>query len=244
MPFTFSHPAIVLPLIKYFGRYFSWTGLIIGSMTPDFEYFLRTKIQSYFSHTIGGLFYFDLPIGVLLSFVFHNFIRNTLYDNLPNTYRSRLTVYKTFDWNNYFKEHYFVVISSVFIGSSSHLFWDSFTHLHGYFTQTYPILQSTFDIAGYKIRAYKLLQHFSSLIGGLVIGIAFFKLPKNLADLSRINLTYWLAVLIISMALVSVRLAFGIDKSFFGQVIAITVDAILLALVIAPALVSKKNRLS
>jgi hypothetical protein len=41
MPFTFAHPAIVLPLKHLPKRWYSLTGLIIGSMTPDFEYFIR-----------------------------------------------------------------------------------------------------------------------------------------------------------------------------------------------------------
>ncbi|MFP5043018.1 DUF4184 family protein, partial [Parasediminibacterium sp. JCM 36343] len=117
MPFTFSHPAIVLPLTKCSRRHMSLTGLIIGSMTPDFEYFFRMKIQSTFSHTIGGLFYFDLPVGILLSFVFHNLIRDSLYDNLPKVFKSRLEVFKSFKWNEYFKQHYFVVIISVLVGA-------------------------------------------------------------------------------------------------------------------------------
>jgi uncharacterized protein DUF4184 len=240
MPFTFSHPAIVLPLTKYSGRRFSLTGLIIGSMTPDFEYFFRMKIQSNFSHTIGGLFYFDLPIGILLSFIFHDFIRNSLYDNLPAIFKSRLQNFKTFDWNKYFKQHYFVVIISILIGAMSHLFWDSFTHIHGYCVQTFSVLQNTFNIAGHKIPIYKILQHLSSLLGGLFIVFAFFTLPKNAQTFQTISLKYWLTVLTITITLVSVRLAFGIDKSFLGQLFAISVDAILIALIFAPTLMRQK----
>ncbi|WP_240482010.1 DUF4184 family protein [Flavobacterium psychrophilum] len=42
MPFTFSHPAIILPLRYLPRQWFSLTGLIIGSLTPDFEYFWLT----------------------------------------------------------------------------------------------------------------------------------------------------------------------------------------------------------
>ncbi|QVE20785.1 DUF4184 family protein [Phocoenobacter atlanticus subsp. cyclopteri] len=35
----FSHPAIVLPLKNILGRHVSLIALIIGSLTPDFEYF-------------------------------------------------------------------------------------------------------------------------------------------------------------------------------------------------------------
>ncbi|SEF46838.1 protein of unknown function [Flavobacterium urumqiense] len=42
MPFTFSHPAIILPFLK--NKKLSATALIIGSMSPDFEYFFRMKM--------------------------------------------------------------------------------------------------------------------------------------------------------------------------------------------------------
>ena len=51
MPFTFAHPAIVLPFYKK-PKFFSMTTLIIGSMSPDFEYFLRMKIKSDMSQTL------------------------------------------------------------------------------------------------------------------------------------------------------------------------------------------------
>src|SRR6188768_3414024 len=99
MPFTFSHPAIILPLTCLPRKWFSLTGLVIGSLTPDFEYFLRMKIQGHYSHTISGIFCFDLPLGILLAFIFHNVVRNSLFDNLPTILKSRLLAFKHFDWN-------------------------------------------------------------------------------------------------------------------------------------------------
>ena len=39
MPFTFSHPAIVLPLTFLRRQWFSLTGLAVGSLTRDVKYF-------------------------------------------------------------------------------------------------------------------------------------------------------------------------------------------------------------
>lgn len=81
MPFTFAHPAIILPLPFLNKRWFSLTGLIIGSMIPDFEYFIRMRIQSIYSHTLAGIFWFDLPLALLISFIFHNKVKNLLFQN-------------------------------------------------------------------------------------------------------------------------------------------------------------------
>lgn len=39
MPFTFAHPAAVLPFAKKHSKHISVTALILGSMASDFEYF-------------------------------------------------------------------------------------------------------------------------------------------------------------------------------------------------------------
>ncbi len=240
MPFTFSHPAIILPLIKYSGRKFSLTGLIIGSMTPDFEYFFRMKIQSNFSHTIAGLFYFDLPIGILFAFVFHNIIRNSLYSNLPIFFSERLKIFKVFNWNQYFKQHYFVVIISTLLGAASHLFWDSFTHIHGYSVQAFSIMQDTFDIAGNKIPVFKILQHLSTLLGGFFLAVAFYRLPITNSTKQQINIKYWVSILIMTSGIIGLRIALGIDENFLGQLIVTSISAILIAMMIAPDLVRQK----
>ena len=236
MPFTFSHPTIVLPLTKYSGKYLSLTGLIIGSMMPDFEYFIRMKVQSNFSHTIFGLFYFDLPFGILIAFVFHNLIRDSLFNNLPMLFKCRVEVFKSFNWNEYFKQHYFIVIISVLVGATTHLLWDSFTHINGYFVKSILVLQGTFKIAGHEITIYKLLQHLSTLFGGLFIIWAFFRLQTKALIEQTMNTKYWETALLIFVVIVGLRLSLGIDKNYLGQLIVTCVSASLVALTLSPIL--------
>jgi len=177
MPFTLSHPAIILPLTYLPKRWYSLTGLVIGSVTPDFDYFIRMQIKSIYSHTLEGLFWFDLPLGVLLTFLFHNIVRDSLFQNLPNALKGRFISFTSFKWNEYFRKNWLVVIVSVFIGASSHLFWDGFTHLHGYFVELIPALSESVNLFGKAIPLPKVLQHSSTLIGGIAIGFAIYKLP-------------------------------------------------------------------
>jgi hypothetical protein len=174
MPFTFSHPAIILPLTYLPRRLYSLTGLVIGSLTPDFEYFLRMRIQSNYGHTIFGLLWFDLPLGLLFAFIFHNIIKESLFNNFPTVLKSRFVKFNSFDWNKHFKTNWFVVITSILIGAASHLLWDSFTHNHGYFIETIPALSNKIAIANRQIPIFKILQHSSTLIGGLVIAISLY----------------------------------------------------------------------
>src|SRR5687768_5125244 len=118
------------------------TGLVIGSMAPDFEYFIRMRVKSIYSHSFIGLFWFDLPVTILFAFVFHNVVRNVLTSNLPTFLVSRLTIYNAFDWRAYFKRHYVIVIISALIGSFSHIAWDSFTHEDGFVVKRIAYLSS------------------------------------------------------------------------------------------------------
>lgn len=238
MPFTFSHPAIVLPLFKLWRQWFSLTGLVIGSITPDFEYFIRMRIQSSISHTPVGLFLFDLPVGLLLTFVFHNIIRNRLYDNLPMFIKRRVSIYKTFNWNNYCGQHWLIVIISVFIGALSHLLWDGFTHSHGIFVEIFPVLTTRLHIVGNTIPLYRLLQHVSTLAGAWVIGVAILNMPV-LTKVDSYNSKYWPVVSLIVLIVVILRLLVGVEQSLVGLTITI-ISSVLIAITIVPFLVAEK----
>ena len=142
MPFTFSHPAIVLPVTYLPKKWYSLSGLIVGSMTPDFEYFIRMKDYSKYSHTWKGLFWFDVPLGLILIFIFHNVVRDILIEYLPFSLNIRFSSFSKFNWNKYFQRNIIVVLISLIVGIASHIFWDSFTHSGGYFFETIPFLKT------------------------------------------------------------------------------------------------------
>lgn len=241
MPFTFSHPAIVLPLTSLSKKWFSLTGLVIGSLTPDFEYFLRMRIKSNYSHTLDGLFWFDLPLGLLLAFIFHKSVRNSLFDNLPLFLKSRFVAFERFNWNDYFKKNWFVVVISILIGASSHILWDSFTHEHGYFVQAIPMLTSTVDIWGNRIPILKILQHSSTILGGLVIVFAVYKLPTNKTKNTTINLNYWAILTSLTFLIVATRILCGLDIRQYGNVFVTGISAFMISLVLTPLFTTKSS---
>ncbi len=240
MPFTFSHPAIVLPLTFLPRQWLSLTGLVIGSLTPDFEYFLRMRIKSNYSHTIDGLFWFDLPLGFLLAFLFHNIVRDRLFDNLPIFLKSRFSTFKNFDWNRHFKQNWLVVTISILIGAASHIFLDSFTHDHGYFVQTIPALQNSVYFLGSQTPILKILQHSSTLLGGLVIAFTIYKLPTDKTENNNINLKYWTILAGLTLTIISVRLLSGLDIKQYGNIIVTTISAGLISLTITSWLTRTK----
>lgn len=242
MPFTFSHPAIILPLTFLPRKWISITGLVIGSLTPDFEYFIRMRIQSDYSHTISGIFWFDLPLAIFLSLIYHNIVRDKLFDNFPTILKSRLFRFKQFNWNKYFKTNWFVVIISILIGTSSHLFWDSFTHENGYFVKTIPELTNTIEIFSRQILILKILQHSSTLIGAFLIALALYRLPTDKIIIGQFNVKYWSFLTSLTLIIIFFKLLIsGLDFKLFGNLIVTCISAGLIGLTITPLLMKPNN---
>ncbi len=235
MPFTFSHPAAVIPLTFLPRRWFSLTGLVIGSMAPDFEYFIRLKVQSFYSHTLTGLLWFDLPLTILLAFIFHLIVRNSLIDNLPPVLKNRLVVFKHFQWTEHFRNNVLVVLLSSLIGIITHIIWDSFTHQHGHSVEAIGALQDTFMIVGYEVPVYKILQHTSTLVGGILILYALFRLPvETSSPKADTKLSYWLSVTIIMLTVVASRVWLGQSPNLIGNVIVTALAGGLIGLILTP----------
>lgn len=241
MPFTFAHPAIILPLKFLNKKWFSLTGLIIGSMVPDFEYFIRMQVKSHYSHTIAGIFWFDLPLALFLSFIFHNCVRNPLFSNLPASIRSRVLIFSAFNWNNYFRQNWFVVFTSIIIGIASHLLWDSFTHHTGYFVHHISILQGSVHFFNHDIPILKITQHLSTLLGGTILIFSFFKLPKNIIPKKSINKNYWIIVLVILLIVLTFRFLAGMRVKEYGNIIVTIISATLLSLTITSSFFNSEN---
>ncbi|MHA6246849.1 DUF4184 family protein [Pontibacter sp. CAU 1760] len=240
MPFTFSHPAIILPVHAVFRRWTSLTGLVVGSLSPDFEKFIRMSTHDPYSHTWRSIFYFNLPLGILLTFIFHLVVRDALLDNLPAFMSRRLSGFKKFDWVNYFKRNYLIVIFSVILGASSHIFWDSFTHVDGRAVRWFPVLMEKVTISGKKESLYGLLQLWTSVAGALLILFSILMLPPVHPLSRRRNLlSYWLTVMVVAGGVASFRLLFRLHHDW--DIVFIVIAAALIGLVSAP-IILKRHR--
>jgi hypothetical protein len=232
MPFTFSHPAIILPARLLPEKYYSFTGLIVGSMAPDFEYFIRMKGLSLYSHTLPGIFWFDLPLGFFLAFVYHNLVRDALIANLPLPLKARILHYCRFNWTSYVKKNWPVVLVSLIIGSASHLFWDSFTHYDGFFVSHFHIFRHHISMFGFSFPFYYLGQDLSSVVGLIIIFYYIYKLPKDEHVKPSFDLNYWFSILIISVIVIILKIYVGIYEKSFHQAIVVIIASGLIALIV------------
>lgn len=236
MPFTFSHPAIVLPLKYAWSKRFSLTALVIGSIVPDFEYFARFQNASYHSHKWPGVLWFDIPVGLLLCFIFHDVVKKPLIMNLPLSLHQRTMKYCSFNWKKYFLSHWLIVLYSLVLGIISHLFWDKVTHETYRVFNHVPVLKDSLDPDFHPNLVYRIIQMSYSLAGLAFIAFSIWKLPRDTSfDYYRKNRLYWtlfgfLAASIMGMTILSTGLEFvdWIIATISSLLIALTISSFLL----------------
>lgn len=234
MPFTLSHTLAIYPFRRLCSKYLSFSGLFIGSMVPDFEFFVRVTLYAVWSHTFWGVFLFDLPLALLLVIIFHQCIKKILILHLPTILFQRFFNRIDEDWLQFFKKSPLKVIISILIGIFTHFAWDNFTHEPSYISPIYfDILASDISVFSMKFKLYHLLQVLSSIIGIVGFLLAVYMTPvKNKKDLvsRKSKIRYWLKIMSCSVFIILVRYLIGVpNEKPFGQIIVIVISAILIS---------------
>jgi 4-amino-4-deoxy-L-arabinose transferase-like glycosyltransferase len=231
MPFTFSHPAIVLPFENSKRKWFSLTGLIVGSVVPDIEFLMRLRETNTFGHTWLGLIVFDIPAAFLLGFIFHNLVRDPLVTHAPKFFRERLSPLLSFNWTNYFKKHITRFFISVLIGIASHIFLDAFTHYDGAVAKRSSFFLEEIIIWEHPFPMYLILQVATSLAGGLYILWFILKMKKVEVTAERNNIgLYWLSLSLLTLIIFTVRVMVDKTHSSFNDIFIAAVGSFLYAL--------------
>ncbi|MBN9383913.1 MAG: DUF4184 family protein [Chitinophagaceae bacterium] len=237
MPFTVAHIAAVLPFKKRTPQSFSFTGLIIGSMVPDFEYFARMTLYGHYGHTFSGILIFDMPMGVLLYFLYHAVVRRQLISHLPGHLYAKFSDDVDVDWKTYSRRHFLLILLSLLTGIMTHLLWDGFTHDEEYVVARYiPLLLMDIHIAGFSFPLHSLLQGFSSIAGMVILFFFIYRMPAGagVQTLSRRELLrFWLMISIFTVILDVVRWCLGVpNEKLVGQFIVIGMSAGMLSLIL------------
>lgn len=167
MPFTLCHPAIVLPLHAHARRLTSLPALVIGSMAPDFVYFLPLGAVGSFTHSVPGIFLYCLPAGLLVYCMYQAWLREAFIDWAPaaisrrmtgSAPRTRLDVRTTG-----------ILFVSLALGAATHIAWDAFTHPNTVVVRHVDVLRLQVTLGGHAVPLFKILQHVSSLVGAVFI---------------------------------------------------------------------------
>lgn len=164
MPFTFAHPAAVIPIYRRAGRAAVLSALIVGSMVPDFDYIVPLGLGRGFTHSLPGLLLYCLPMGMAIYLAYHVLIKAVVVSLLPRQIRLRLAWDSGTSWLP--GASVGCVALSLLFGALTHVLWDSFTHQGAFFVVRFPVLTATvFEIADYRVAVYSLLQHCSTAVG-------------------------------------------------------------------------------
>jgi hypothetical protein len=166
MPFTLSHAAAAFPFRR---TRLVLSAVIIGSFAPDFEYFVPFAHHGSFGHHPLGVLVLDLPLSLLVLWLFHRYAKEPLSACLPESARERLQLGPhTLSIDTF--SGFALIVFSILVGIATHLLWDSFTHTGYWVTDHLPILSRNVDLSLFGWRPwYAILQYISSAVGILVL---------------------------------------------------------------------------
>ncbi|OEJ27384.1 hypothetical protein AS594_25800 [Streptomyces agglomeratus] len=174
MPFTLSHAAAVLPGIRRDGTGrgpLLASALVAGSFAPDMTYFAATAAPAAMSfgdvtHSLPGLVTVDVLITAALVGLWL-LMREPLVALVPRRRQARFHGFvRGEDWSGTqlpaLAWRFFL---SAAIGSCTHVFWDSFTHLDRWGMKVLPVLSEI--VAGFPMYLYA--QYGGSAVALVVI---------------------------------------------------------------------------
>ena len=146
LPYPIAHPAAVLPLLRPMGRHAVPSALVLGSMVPDLWYFLPFATRAH-SHSLDGLLWTCLPLGLAAYLVFHLLLKEPLIALAPRCLAARLAAHARpglplAPWR--------AVAASLLAGAATHLAWDAVAH-------------------SYSSHGHQWLQHASTLLGTAIV---------------------------------------------------------------------------
>lgn len=164
MPYTPAHVAAVLPLRALLGRRLPLAALAIGSMAPDFVYYLPLGLERRDSHSLAGLVGVALPLGAAAYVLWRALLERPVVDLLPTAVRARLA--SATPWPDRVPVRVALVAAALLLGGATHLLWDACTHRGGFVVQRVEPLQALVaEVGNYPVWGYKLLQHGSTVVG-------------------------------------------------------------------------------
>lgn len=220
MPFTPSHAVLALPFIR--------TPLIpaaiaIGAMTPDLPLFVRGIGLSYgFTHDDGNIIWTTF-IALALFLVWRGVLRPAVRELSPSAIARRLPG----DWDTpalpsmaaaigvgESRFYSLRLVLSLMLGVLSHILWDLFTHEGRWGSELLPILDDQWG----PLQGFKWLQHGSSAVGLVVIGIWMLLWLRRRTDAdasARVlpdaaRMVWWLSLpVVLIVAVIGGYVAFG-----------------------------------
>jgi hypothetical protein len=167
VPFTLAHPVAAIPLLKPLRGLGVLSALVIGSLMPDVPLFLPVSIRRNVSHSLAGMFWFCLPLGLMTYLLYDRVLERPLSALMPDGMRRRLAFVQRKPRPSAWSP---AILMSILLGAMTHGAWDSFTHGGAAVARFLPAIENRlFIVSGYTVYVFTVLQHASSVLGTLTL---------------------------------------------------------------------------
>lgn len=163
MPFTGSHPAAVLPLLR---TGLPASALVAGSTAPDLPFYLPVDLGVP-THTALAVVTTDVLLGGVLWALWHGLLSRPALDWAPASLTARLPAAAAPGLRRRLRTPAQGVrlLAALAAGAATHVLWDEFTHPGRWGAENVPALAATW--AGEA--GYSWAQDISGVAGALVL---------------------------------------------------------------------------
>lgn len=206
MPYTFAHPAAVLPLRRFCPDVSAYAALIIGSMTPDLGYFVGDAELAFLAHSMRGLLVACLPLGIV-SYLLAYLLYAPLIRLLPSPHRQALQAIRPVALPKSLKAVISIALA-LMVGAATHNVWDAFTHRTSILARHWaPLRWPVYSIDRTTFVLADVLQHISSVFGLLLVAVMYAKWLKRARTGAPPGHDGWRYVLLSLIVVASLTLA-------------------------------------
>lgn len=173
MPFTFAHPAAVLPLRRL--KFLHIAALMVGSVTPDLPYYVPARYGHIMveSHTALGAIWPDIPIG-LVTLLVGFLLRRPL--TVLMSPRGRALCLQSMEHFRGRPANWLWAALAIYVGVWTHILWDAVTHDNGSIVKRVSALSAPITLGDYTGTLCHVLQYVSSVAGLLILAIWYLRL--------------------------------------------------------------------
>ncbi|MDP9416901.1 MAG: DUF4184 family protein, partial [Actinomycetota bacterium] len=163
MPFTPSHVAAVLPLLR---TPLPASALVAGSIAPDVPYYLPVLLGLP-THSALAVVTTDVVLGALAWLLWHALVAAPALAAAPAPLRARLSgrvelgVVRRVDS----AQRVIALVLGLVVGAATHVGWDEFSHEGRWGTEHISQLGADW----YGLAGYRWVQYASAVLGGAVL---------------------------------------------------------------------------
>lgn len=254
MPYTLAHPGFTLPLKKKYASFFSTTGLVFGSIAPDFDIILRFSNQRMhiFQYGLHEILFLILPIAVASAIYFHLVIKNILIDYAPAPLREDLVKYKNQNILKNSAANWIRLVASALLAIFMHLGLDLLSHYDAFTFQINAMLYYQSLIIGYIV--YYFAMYFPPLFfTGIGFYLLYYSIKKENIKTPQIlqwtqntyTRNFLLVYIVITIIFAAIKIGIsGIEKKFMIDSVAISLtNGFLISFFATPSIFAILNRI-